>query len=272
MTGYSLAYWILFFFIYCFLGWCIESTIVSVDTKKLTNRGFLNGPVIPIYGFGAIMIIFCTLPFSGNFVLEYIVGVVSCTVLEYFTGVLMELIFKTKYWDYSGKFMNFQGRVCLISSLFWGILSLFVIKVIHIPMADFITTHIGLSIAVALDIVFAAVMLTDTVFSVKAAFELSKIVAKLEAVNVQLELAKMEARDILAVKLEDMERRKDEIMDRLADSNQELRDRIGDLVKGRDEIIKSMGAGVRSMVRNNPSAVHKRFAKGYADLKERLRR
>ncbi len=272
MTAYPLAYWILFFFIYCFLGWCIESAIVSVNTRKLTNRGFLNGPVIPIYGFGAIMIIFCTIPFSGNFVMEYIVGVVSCTVLEYFTGLLMELIFKTKFWDYSDKFMNFQGRVCLVSSLFWGVLSLFVIKVIHIPMADFITSHLDIRVTAAIDIVLAAAMLTDTVFSVRAAFELSKIVAKLEAVNVQLELAKMETRDVLAVKLEDMERRKDEIMDRLADSNEELRDRIGSLVKRRDEIIKNMGLGVRSMVRNNPSAVHKKFAKGYADLKERLRR
>ena len=250
---YQLPYWILFFFIYCFLGWCIESTIVSVETKTLTNRGFLRGPMLPIYGFGALTIIFCTIPVADNLFLSYIVGVVACTVLEYVCAVIMEGIFKTKYWDYTGQFMNFQGRICLRSSLFWGVLTLFVIKVIHAPISDFVTGRLGLAAASVIDGVLLIWLFTDLYVSAKAAFDLNKVVAHLEEINVQLELAKMDLKDALAVRAEEAEQR------------------VRALAKRREEIRAELGFAVRNLVRSNPTAVHKRFDKGLKDLKELLK-
>ena len=107
-------------FIYSFLGWCIESTIVSVSKRKLTNRGILKGPMLPLYGFGALTIIISTLMVADNAVLVYICGMIAATALEYVTGAAMEAIFNMKYWDYSDKKFNIHGYICLKSSLFWG--------------------------------------------------------------------------------------------------------------------------------------------------------
>lgn len=107
MEGYyTIERWLAFFFIYSFLGWCIESTIVSVSKRKLTNRGFLKGPMLPLYGFGALTIIISTLMVADNAVLVYICGMIAATALEYVTGAAMEAIFNMKYWDYSDKKFN----------------------------------------------------------------------------------------------------------------------------------------------------------------------
>lgn len=254
INGYALPYWVLFFMLYCFLGWCIESAIVTIDTKKPTNRGFLRGPFLPIYGFGALTIIFSTMPVRGNIFLCYIVGVLACTALEYVTAVIMESIFKTKYWDYTGQFMNFQGRICLTSSLFWGVLTLLVVYLIHEPISNFVTGHVGLVAAAVIDGVLLAALIFDFVVSARAAFDLNKAAAKLEELAVQLELAKMELKDAVAGK------------------TQELQERIDALTAGRDELAARLRLGVRSLVKGNPTAVHKRFDKGFKELREMIRK
>ena len=262
---YTLPQWILFFFIYCFFGWCIESAIVSVETKKLTNRGFLRGPVLPIYGFGAIAILHSTLPFEGNLFMEYLVGTLVCTVLEYFAGVLMEAIFKTRYWDYSGRFMNFQGQICLRSSLFWGVLSLVLIHVVHEPISKLLLHYIHPGFVLSLDIILSALFFADLYFSAKAAFKLSKIVQALDEINVQLELAKIEARDAIDDRIEELE-------DRLDELSGDLRRRVEELRARREEVLKTAGAAVRSLIKNNPSARHRRFAKGFDTLRDYVHR
>lgn len=111
MYSYSFIQWLLFFYIYCFVGWCIESTIVSVDSRKFVNRGFVRGPVLPIYGFGAIVILFVTIPVKESPVLVYVLGAIGTTILEYITGWLMERMFKMKYWDYSDCKFNLKGYI-----------------------------------------------------------------------------------------------------------------------------------------------------------------
>lgn len=95
MNHYTIVHWLSFFYIYCFLGWCFESTYVSIKSKKLVNRGFMRGPFLPLYGSGAMMMYVVSLPFQSNIVLTYIAGVVGATALEYITGVLMEMLLKS---------------------------------------------------------------------------------------------------------------------------------------------------------------------------------
>jgi uncharacterized membrane protein len=134
MNTYNVWQWLLFFFIYCFVGWIIESTYVSLKSKKLVNRGFLRGPYLPLYGSGAIMMLVVSAPFLENGFFVFLSGVVGATVLEYVTGVTMEALFKVRYWDYSDEKFNFQGHVCLGTSLAWGVLTVAMTDLIHKPV------------------------------------------------------------------------------------------------------------------------------------------
>lgn len=138
IVNYPLYYWVLFFFIYSFIGWCIESTYVSYLQKKWVNRGFMKGPFLPIYGFGAVSMLFTALPFKENIFLTYLAGMLTATLLEYVTGEIMLFAFKTRYWDYSDKKFNIRGHVCLSTSLAWGLLCLVLVYVVHIPLERFV--------------------------------------------------------------------------------------------------------------------------------------
>ena len=123
MTKYTLLQWIAFFYIYCFFGWCFESGYASIKNKRLENRGFLRGPYIPIYAFGAIFVLIITDSFQGNILEVYFSGMIAATVLEYITGYIMEKLFKVKYWDYSDHKLNLNGYISLSTSIAWGFLS-----------------------------------------------------------------------------------------------------------------------------------------------------
>ena len=131
MYHYSLLQWMLFFYIYCFFGWIIESTYVSVCTGNWVNRGFMRGPVIPIYGTGAVIVHFAVIPFRTSPILVFIVGTVAASILEFVTGFVMERIYKVRYWDYSDKPFNLCGYICLFNSLCWGVLSILLIYLVH---------------------------------------------------------------------------------------------------------------------------------------------
>ena len=96
MYSYSIVQWFFFFYFYCFVGWCIESAYVSIKTRQLTNRGFMRGPFLPLYGSGAIMMLVVSMPFQDNIFLVYVAGCVGATILEYVTGVTMEALFKVR--------------------------------------------------------------------------------------------------------------------------------------------------------------------------------
>ena len=128
--------WLFFFYLYCFLGWCFESAWVSVRTGHPVNRGFMRGPFLPIYGSGALMMLVVSAPFQENMALTWLAGCVGATLLEYVTGTVTEHLFRVRYWDYSGKFMNFQGQICLSSTIAWGFLTILMTEVIHRPIAE----------------------------------------------------------------------------------------------------------------------------------------
>ncbi|MBO5346918.1 MAG: putative ABC transporter permease, partial [Lachnospiraceae bacterium] len=120
MYIYSVQEWLLFFYIYCFLGWCFESTYVSLRKGHWVNRGFMRAPFLPLYGSGAILMLIVGQLFRDNVFLTYLVGLFAATLLEFFTGLGMEWFYKIKYWDYSNQRCNFMGHICLTSSIAWG--------------------------------------------------------------------------------------------------------------------------------------------------------
>ncbi len=123
-------YFILFA-IYSFLGWCMETALVSYLSKKFVNRGFLIGPVCPIYGVGAISIDLLLGRFITDPLILFITTVFMCGTLEYMTSWLMEVIFKARWWDYSDKKINLNGRICLSNLIAFGVLGLLVVYALN---------------------------------------------------------------------------------------------------------------------------------------------
>ncbi|MCI9176248.1 MAG: hypothetical protein HFH49_15205 [Lachnospiraceae bacterium] len=119
------------FLIYAFLGWCTEVAYAALEVKQFVNRGFLNGPVCPIYGCGVLVVIAFLTPLKKNFVLLFIGSVILTSVIEFVTGFLLEKLFHNQWWDYSDENFNICGYVCLKFSILWGIGCTLVMDVIH---------------------------------------------------------------------------------------------------------------------------------------------
>lgn len=120
-----------YFLLYSFIGWTMETVVMSFHAKKFVNRGFLNGPFCPIYAVGALVMVLMMQRLPANPFLVFIFGLLSTSVLEYLTGWLLEVIFQTKWWDYSEVRFNLQGRVCLKNSIYFGLLSVALMFFIH---------------------------------------------------------------------------------------------------------------------------------------------
>ena len=131
---YTQSQWLLLFFLYCVAGWVWESLYVSIRKRSWVNRGFLHGPWLPIYVTGAILILFTTLPCQEDLPLTFLVGMVTATLLEGATGMVMERVFHMRWWDYSDKPLNWKGYICLSVTVAWGFFSLLLVYVLHPPM------------------------------------------------------------------------------------------------------------------------------------------
>lgn len=185
MYVYTLGQWLLFFFLYCFLGWVWESCYVSARRRQWVNRGFLHGPLLPIYGFGAVLILWATLPVRQSLPLIFLLGMLTATALEYVTGAAMEALFKVRYWDYSHQPCNLHGYICLTSSLAWGAFSILLVKVLHPPLEDLVL-WLPAFLTDALACVLTVCTTVDTVRSFQAAMDLREVLTKLTEENEDL--------------------------------------------------------------------------------------
>lgn len=188
MYSYSLTQWVLFFFWYCFLGWiwecCYVSGVQAWKNKKFefVNRGFLHGPLIPIYGFAAVSILLATIRVRDNIVAVYFMGALTATMFELVTGTAMERLFKVKYWDYSNVPLNYHGHIALPISMFWGFLAVILVQVIHVPVERFLLRVPGfLSETVAFAVM--AVTAYDTAVSFNEAMDLRELMESIAESN-----------------------------------------------------------------------------------------
>ena len=129
--NYSIYEILELFCIYAFLGWCVEVIYATVNSGKFVNRGFLNGPVCPIYGFGVLAVVITLQPLKDNVLILFLGSVILTSVLEFITGFILEKIFNDKWWDYSEEPFNIGGYVCLKFSLLWGLACILVVDVVH---------------------------------------------------------------------------------------------------------------------------------------------
>lgn len=177
MHIYTLHKWLLLFYLYCFIGWIWESCYVSLKKHKWINRGFLKGPLLPIYGSGAVVVLISTLTVENNLLLVFVIGMISATILEYITGVAMEKLFHVRYWDYSKEPFNINGHICLISSLAWGVFSVLLVTFVN-PNIERLVIIIPNGISEVISYIITVFITIDAVQSFNEAMDLKKILIK----------------------------------------------------------------------------------------------
>ena len=159
--------YMLYFFIYSFLGWVCESIYCSCLQKKVINRGFLNGPVCPVYGVGALIIITGLWSYRDSMIAVFVMGIILTSLLEYVTATILEKLFHAKWWDYSKHKFNINGKVCLLNSTMFGFMSLFVIEILHPFVIDVLSKMNSLVLFVFLILAMMS-MIGDLVVTAKA--------------------------------------------------------------------------------------------------------
>ena len=155
---------ILYIIIYSFLGWCLESIYKTIILKKPVNSGFLYGPFCPMYGIGAIIMILLG-NLSNSIIGIFLIAFIVFSVWEYIVAVILEKLFKTRYWDYSDLKFNIQGRVCLKNSIYWGILGVLLIFIIQPTIIKW-TSLIPANIVRYIEIILCLAIITDTIITI----------------------------------------------------------------------------------------------------------
>ena len=210
MYTYTWYQWLTFFYLYCFFGWIFESTYVSLKQKRFVNRGFLRLPMLPLYGSGAVMMLWVSLPFQDSLILTYISGVIGATALEYVTGYVMERLFKVRYWDYSNQPFNIHGYICLSSSIAWGFLTIFMTHLIHKPIARAVLAmplywDLFFVFFVTVLFVYDSIVCTKEALAFGKSLEaMQKLRAELDNLQVQRALLKMNTEDRLQAAKEEL--------------------------------------------------------------------
>lgn len=176
MSGFEKL--VIFFSIYSFIGWVCEITYCSLLSNKFVNRGFLAGPVCPVYGFGAIFVIWILKPAENNILVVFLSGIVITSTVEYVTGWLLEVFFSTRWWDYRNKKFNINGRVCLMNSIMFGFLCVLLIKVIN-PFAEDLVSMIPVLWGRLISIVIISFFIADSIVTLNTLVNLNTRLKKL---------------------------------------------------------------------------------------------
>lgn len=211
--------------------------------RHLTNRGFMKGPVIPIYGCGTTVMLLASAPFKSNIVLTFLAGMIGASLLEFVTGALMEALFKVRYWDYSHIPLNIHGYVCLGASLGWGLAAVLLNRFIHIPverLEALVPNRIEQWILFFVTMAFVA----DFSISFKAALDLRDILVRIESIKAEAERMQKRVDVILAVATDE----KDKWMDRRAAQITEMLTSIENALAGAKDMIPVPDAAKEELI------------------------
>lgn len=248
MHAYYFPQWVLFFFIYSFIGWVWESCYVSVRKRRWVNRGFMHGPMLPLYGSGALVVLVSTIGVRENTPLVFLLGMLAATVLEYFTGAAMERLFHVRYWDYSNQKLNLHGYICVSSSLCWGCFSILLVRVVHVPIETAVL-QIPLAVAEVIAFVLAVAAAVDLTQAFNEAMDLKRILVQLEESREQirkmqekLKVAVEDARQDYLLHLEERSRekrsRKAAYLERIDMRRQERRRQLDELSQRAEQLLR----------------------------------
>lgn len=260
LGGIPLTTLFLYFIAYSFLGWCVETTYCCVIERRWVARGFLYGPICPIYGAGALLMILFFTPLIDDLALFYATATVVMSAWEYFVGWLLETTTHIKYWDYSDKRFNLKGRVCLQISLCWGLLSYVTIFLIHPHVAGWFD-RIPFWLRYTLSGSVTTLLAVDVITTIRSLAMTARLMTRLEAAAQELKVQTALARSELEDRLE-------AAGDRLEDA---LRDneRLRALRQRQDDLLDLAEAQTRRFRSRYSHMSSPRFAQALQDISER---
>lgn len=160
----NIVFYVLLFFIYGFIGWCLEVVCKIVELKRFVNRGFLLGPICPIYGWGVLGILFINRGIGNDVLGCFLKSMLVCSILEYLTSWFMEVFFHARWWDYSRRKFNINGRICLDTMIPFGLLGVAVIYLIN-PFISTIVKSLPYIVRIIICIIFVIIYFVDNLIS-----------------------------------------------------------------------------------------------------------
>lgn len=250
------------FFIYAFLGWCTEVIYAALTVGKFVNRGFLNGPLCPIYGFGVIAVVNFLMPVKDNLFLLFIGSIFITSALELLTGFILEKMFHHKWWDYSDKPFNIGGYICPLFSLMWGIACLIVVDQIH-PMISELVYLIPTTAAVVFLVTMSIILLIDLIATVNTIFKLNKKLKHIEELSALIKKSSDEFGGNLAAGAIILAEKKEEVEDKMYQV-------LAELKKENKELIESSIFGQKRLLNAFPGLKSTRYKEALKTLKEHV--
>ncbi len=244
---------------YSFLGWVYESILCSITERRLVNRGFLNGPLCPIYGFGALLILFVFGGREVGWAELFLASAVLTTTLEYVTSWAMEKLFHARWWDYSHYRFQLNGRVCLLGFLAFGAFSVVLIKWLH-PLVGGLIGRLSDGLTIAVAAVLLVVVIVDSVLTIR---NLLKLNHKLEEIQAALDGFRAEWKQKREERLEGRKERLERLREQF-ESSRFYTERVQGLLNRHK-------AQDKRMLRAFPKLTSTRYQEALESLRERVR-
>ena len=163
------CFYFMLFIIYSFIGWSIEVVGKLIEKHKFINRGFLVGPICPIYGWGCIAIILLLSKYKSSPIILFLMAIIICSILEYFTSYFMEKLFHVRWWDYTRRKYNINGRICAETMIPFGLLGCLVVYVVN-PIFAGLLNKIPVNTLNILAIIIFTLYIIDNVVSLSVMF------------------------------------------------------------------------------------------------------
>lgn len=288
MTMYEILW---YFMIYSVIGWMIEVSYHAITLGKVVNRGFLNGPLCPVYGSGVLMVLFVLYAINRLFNLNtnigtahtfmlFIIGITFATLVEFIAGFLLDKIFHARWWDYSDRRFNLNGYICLEFSIIWGLAIAFVLRIIQPSFEGFVTIipkFIGIIILIIVYLTF----LSDVVITILTVLKLNKELEKME--ELQKSISKLsedmseligngtlKAVDKIEEEHREVEEKKEVLLEAIQDKKFEYESKRAELEGRFDHIRKEIMYrrlfGTRRLIIAFPNIKHHRFQNQIEEL------
>lgn len=246
------------FLIYGFLGWCVEVSYVGLCTGEFVNRGFLNGPICPIYGFGVLLVVVVLTPLKENFFILFLGSLLLTTAIEFITGFLLEKVFHNKWWDYTDQPFNICGYICLKFSIMWGLACTFVMKIVHPVIYKVI--HIFPYIAGLIILIVLLVLFTcDTVITVSMILKFNKHLRLMNEIGARLKVISNEIGENIYEGVTEVKEKREEFQEKLEDKKEDIKEGIhnkrkeyADLRKKYNELVSAKSFGYKRLLKAFP--------------------
>lgn len=277
LVPYSWFQILWYFYIYGFLGWCSEVAFAAIAHGKFVNRGFVNGPICSIYGFGVMSVLLVLGPLKSSLWLLFGGSVLFTSVIEYFTGWVLEKVFHDKWWDYSKRPLNIKGYVCLEFSVLWGIACVFVVDVFQ-PLVAKVVDLIPKKLGWVLLGTFSALWIADNIITAMEIRKLPKKLHALQAIEDSLTAISDEIGEEIYIRASDAKDRGMEVYSGVKEKGAEIAEKGAEIaekraessVMRRSELLarRSELLQRREELLSQRNIVHERIAQAFPALRE----